>query len=444
MSTPQQQLSRGPRRSARKNKGPNVPNGGPRVTSDNEASLSQDQMSGTDQVVHQGRKKSQAHNNKVHNSGHTSDNPQPSKTQATPIKQAYAGPTFHHSPAASALPMPSFYSRSVPAQAPVPIVEDLDEPIDVSLPTESTPTKRESTPLDFLFDAARQARGGSPAAHSGNQSIPPRSPAGKSPAPRDESMFPFELDGASTPGSEGVPSTFSYKERMASAKSTPIADGTRDMDEFERRAKSDALKKLLMHQSPQGSPMPHDPNNPFNARAPQPRHRSGPNTPSQFTGSHEVPDHYFANANNSMNKHYVLNNIPPRPSSHLRYEAASEPEPAELSSDNTLSPPRISTARRQANHTDPPTQAPYNHPMSPPGHAPGGIPTAQLGGIPPGLTPPERGMFDPNYGPPPWQHQGNPRPPGLGKQQGHKSKPSAQQLEDDLRRVLNLNVASKG
>jgi hypothetical protein len=428
MSTPQQQqqVPKGQRRSGRKNKNSQLPNGTHRpIMSDNEASLSQDQTSGTDQVVHKGRRKSHAHD-KIHISGNMSDNPQPTKTQATPIKQAYAGPTFHQSPAASALPMPSMYSRSVPANAPMPIVEDPTESVEISPPGEGTPTKRESTPLDFLFDAARQARGGSPAARSGNLSIPSRSPAGKSPGPRDDAMFPFELDGGSTPGDEDPTFTSTYKERVASVRSTRNSDSVRSLEEHERQAKTDALKKLLMHQGPQNNTTTSDPNNPFNARPAQPRHRSGPNTPSNHPNHPGQVNHYFATMNESPNRHYVLNTVPPRPSSHLRYEAASEPEPAELSSDNALSPQRISTARRQANHTSPYHQQAYHHPVSPPP----GIP-------PPGLQPRQVGMMHSNFGPQP-PAQAIPAPPS------HRSKPSAQQLEDDLRKVLNLNVASKG
>lgn len=427
MSTPQQQAPKASRRSGRKTKGQSTPNGAQRaVMSDNEASRNHDQASGNERAAaHQGRRRSVAQN-KAHNSGNVSDNPQSTRTQATPIKQAYAGPTFHQSPAASALPIPSFYSRSVPAQAPNPIAEDPAESADVSPPGEGTPTKRESTPLDFLFDAARQARGTprgeSPAARSGNQSIPSRSPAGRSPAPRDDSMFPFELDGGSTPGEEGTPPLSTYKDRIASVKSARTTPDVA-LEEHERKAKSDALKKLLMSQSPQKSPQALDPNNPFNARAPQPRPRSGPNTPSSNSIQGGQPNQYFPNTNDNTGKHYMLNNMPARPPSHLRYEAASDPEPAELSSDSAISPPRISTARRAANHTAPEQQNPY----------------PQYAGPPPGVQPRQYPpMFNPYHGGPPPVPTNAPNPPG------HRSKPSAQQLEDDLRRVLNLNVASNG
>ena len=51
----------------------------------------------------------------------------PSQRQGTPIKQAYAGPTFHSSPAPSALPMPSFYSKSLPSIPPTKTPDIVEE-----------------------------------------------------------------------------------------------------------------------------------------------------------------------------------------------------------------------------------------------------------------------------------------------------------------------------
>lgn len=116
--------------------------------------------------------------------------PRPSPSQArfssvqspppasTPMKQAYAGPTFHASPAASSLPKPKFFSKSVPSatpasslqarldadpnkeqsQTPSPESEDVLEP---ALPRpQQAPNAREDSPLDLFFNAhrAEQAR----------------------------------------------------------------------------------------------------------------------------------------------------------------------------------------------------------------------------------------------------------------------------------------------
>ena len=401
MSTPQQNLG-GPRRSARKNKNA-VANGRQptrAAASDNELAPSQ-QTSGAESNGHvfQGRKKSQI--NKHDNQYATiSDTNEPfAKAKATPIKQAYAGPTFHQSPAASALPMPSFYSKSVPnvsSTQPPQIIEELGNESDA---VEATPSKRESTPLDWIFDRARQSqstpRGQSPGVQNGHPSFNGGSPARRSPAP--DSVFPFELDGSSTPGDDGNSFATPYKERIDSLKSTrSTSDGVRSMDERERKAKTDALKKLLLKSPQSQASSGPDQNNPFNARAPPPRPRSGPSTPNHmngYAGPHQSPQ-YFPNMPRQHNGDLNYNSQFRQPS-NLRniYGGPPEPEAAELSSDAPISPPRISTVRSPAHQPVPPT---YGGPTP--------VSTADA---------------------------------------NHKAKASTAQLEDDLRRMLKLDVASR-
>ncbi|KAL6249992.1 hypothetical protein RBB50_002293 [Rhinocladiella similis] len=363
------------------------------------------------------RKNSSAHNAAVPTG-------RPDKVKATPMKPAaYAGSTFQQSPAASALPLPSFYSNSMPAAGP--LRSDLSNEAGTDTQPSAhevadSPSKRETTPCDFLFDAARQARatprGDTPGARSGNVSIPNGSPTTGSPAPREgDAMFPFELDGASATGEDGALSATPYKDRIEALKSTRSTSlPGKSMNEHERKAKSDALKRLLMKSSGQPSENSFQPaqdmSNPFNARAPyQPppfptqgpplvRHTSGP--PPMFK-----PDQSSYNAPPAfpqMPYQYQPTQIqtPKRPnSSSLRnvYGAQSEPEYAELSSDSAVTPP-ISTQRR---HT-------------------------------------------PQYAP---QYNTAPISPPYSKQQqmpNHRAKPSAQQLEDDLRRVLKLDLTTRG
>ena len=432
MSTPQQP-TKAPRKSGRKSKPSNAPNGQYNragAVSDNE--LAQALQAKTGQMnedgLHNHRKSQTSHKkaNGVAQRGSVSDGIQSEKARATPIKQAYAGPTFHQSPAASALPIPSFYSKSVPSfsagQLPAQAIpEHRDEERSSETPTEITPTKRESTPLDFLFDAARQARGTprgqSPGACSGHLSVRTGSPASKSPAPKDpDSMFPFELDGSSTPGEDGSSFATPYKERIEALRSArPTSEGSQPMDENERRAKTDALKRLLMKGAGSQALTSPDHNNPFNARAPQDsnnlaapppqiRHRSGPSTPSymQTYNGAGRSDQYFPQmqhfANNDPNHHH--HHAAYRVASNLRkvYGASSEPEPAELSSDSAVSPPRISTARKPS------------LPISPPATVPGQVfPASNSTQVP-----------------------------------THKARPSVQQMEDDLRRVLKLDLTSRG
>lgn len=92
----------------------------------------------------------------------------------TPAKDsAYAGPAFHASPAPSALPMPKFFSKSVPCNdAPASMQSRLDQESDSSgtseksespplvgaTPVERVPARREESPLDLFFRADREEK----------------------------------------------------------------------------------------------------------------------------------------------------------------------------------------------------------------------------------------------------------------------------------------------
>lgn len=68
----------------------------------------------------------------------------------TPVK-AYAGPTFHHSPAPSALPLPSFFSKSVPvASSGLSLSQMMAED---SSENDSPPQPVQESPLAKLFRA---------------------------------------------------------------------------------------------------------------------------------------------------------------------------------------------------------------------------------------------------------------------------------------------------
>jgi hypothetical protein len=72
---------------------------------------------------------------------------QPANPAQTPVKStAYAGPTFHASPAASALPLPRFFSKSVPADtAPQGMQARLEQEKEISDKSES-PEQEEVVP----------------------------------------------------------------------------------------------------------------------------------------------------------------------------------------------------------------------------------------------------------------------------------------------------------
>lgn len=114
------------------------------------------------------------------NSSHHTEVPVPASLQQLPFPtlrgtphKPYAGPTFHASPAASALPMPKFFSKSVPT--PASNAPSLQERVDqetaeqlasqqINTPEQSpsagrahpTPLhSRTESPLDIFFSAAR-------------------------------------------------------------------------------------------------------------------------------------------------------------------------------------------------------------------------------------------------------------------------------------------------
>jgi len=364
----------------------------------------------------QPRKNSQAHNNA---STGRSD-----KAKATPMKPAaHAGATFQQSPAASALPLPSFYSKSMPATDLLPTQLNGYATVNsqaASNRVDDSPSMRETTPCDFLFEAARQARatprGDTPAARGGNLSAPNGSPAPRSPGTREgDSMFPFELDGASAAGEDGGSFATPYKERIEAVKSIRSTSSPgKAMDENHRKAKTEALKKLLMKSSANENNMKSasDMNNPFNARAPAQQvsyPAQGPSLGRRPSGSTATYTQEQSGYNPSpmlqqMPYHYPPAHMqtPKRPnSSRLRnvYGAQSEPEYAELSSDSAVTPP-ISTPRKQTLQR---AQQYSTGPISPP------YPMQQQQQMP-----------------------------------AHRAKPSAQQLEDDLRRVLKLDLTTRG
>ena len=350
------------------------------------------------------------------------------KVNATPSKQAYAASTFLNSPAPSTLPIPSFYSKSVPTrgtESPSIIPEEstlADGPETDTTTRDSGPDRdRESTPLDFLFDAARKARGtprGQSPTNRSNVSVRGDSPYNRSPAPREgEAVFPFELDENDAQlGSDVIASSTPFKERIEALRphSSPFQSS---IPESDRKAKAEALKKLLMNsQTPRAastSPQILDPNNPFNARPPQPhnlhhpqphyRHRSGPSTPAPAS-EQQLPFPPMG-----LPGHNIIRGYAPQghaspsqrpPSSQLRnvYQPYSEMRPVEPSSDKDQPALLVSTARKH----DLRSHSPRQPPQSTQHHEP------------------------------------------IPKQMAHQASPSAQQLEDDLRRVLKLDVASKG
>ncbi|KAL4789544.1 hypothetical protein BDV19DRAFT_24940 [Aspergillus venezuelensis] len=202
--------------------------------------------------------------------GHRHTSSHPNNINTPHLKDThYAGPTFHASPAPSALPIPSFFSKSFPESDLAPTLEHDSDSFEADADIEITPSKpksrpcapqeeRESTPLDFLFKAAVDARRSQP------QQSPEPSPRAGSPQTDSKAflhrrsnndnarMFPFEMEAPDQYSQIGPSFAPSYKDRMNALRSASSpSPGLQDLDEEERKAKTAALKTLLLNPRPQ-------------------------------------------------------------------------------------------------------------------------------------------------------------------------------------------------
>lgn len=103
-------------------------------------------------------------------SGHVNQPFSPHATTPAKPAAAYAGPTWNASPAPSALPMPKFYSKSMPQETSQASLQTrLDQESDGSdkiespalaeaIPTVPTPPRNDDSPLDFLFKKDKEQK----------------------------------------------------------------------------------------------------------------------------------------------------------------------------------------------------------------------------------------------------------------------------------------------
>ncbi|ESZ92283.1 hypothetical protein SBOR_7323 [Sclerotinia borealis F-4128] len=178
-------------------------------------------------------------------------------TAARPIQtpsaaQVYAGPTFHASPAPSALPMPSFYSKSVPESPAIRTGNAIKEPDSSADESSQTPSaqmfsgvsRREESPLDLFFKADKREKAEKIRARSTNSNatgsvgpfnLPLVSPGNTRTPPQPTSqyrnktiptsrgsasgVFSMELDGSNSPGLPLGPAfSTPYNERILAAR----------------------------------------------------------------------------------------------------------------------------------------------------------------------------------------------------------------------------------
>ncbi|KAI9772889.1 MAG: hypothetical protein M1840_008771 [Geoglossum simile] len=205
----------------------------------------------------------------------------PSKGSNTPSRAAYAGPTFHASPAPSALPLPSFFSKSLPhsgnsLQAMLEREGSDKSDASSSRGTPPPPVERqitEESPLDIFFRADKEEKArarrnnaglgqfdspGSTTAQLGSPSYlrSPSTPLFNGPPSRDTAtpeIFAMDSDsGSSSRKPYGPAFSTPYSERINTIRSnrppssnSMAAQSPSPSDEELLKAKTQALKDLL-------------------------------------------------------------------------------------------------------------------------------------------------------------------------------------------------------
>lgn len=247
--------------------------------------------------------------------------PLSSKTITTPSTPAFAGPTFHASPAPSALPIPSFYSKSVPESPGIRGLKSLKEPS----PSDSTTPPpapvshhREESPLDLFFRVDREEKARARSASSAQSAVavsapfrppsesphtsqtPPASTGHSRLRPSSQmspnGMFAMELEGSASPGVPYGPAfSTPYAERITAARASLAVSASRES--AQKTSSSEALKAYLFANPQQSSPTPSSSSGLSSSRmstaSAEPR-----NTPPLFGGSRGNATSPFSKVNN--------------------------------------------------------------------------------------------------------------------------------------------------
>ena len=307
---------------------------------------------------------------------------------ATPFKeQAYAGPTFQASPAPSSLPVPKFFSRSVPNVAAHQSLEArmAGDKAEHSSPESDTatppPRATQQSPLDIFFNAdraEREKRMLSPetAARPPPPATEPRNPFQQS----GKGIFLRELDGDDGPmiSPKSLPPT-NRPSPPHRASSTPGVRQPETISEGERDAYTKNLKDLqdLLLNNVNGTPPPN--HTPFNTQRPHTSARPISNTfetPSPFHRSASGPStpspqpHYslhYGNRNLSpLFKAAARSETPPRGPSSLRQELAPDATRAPQIDPNSFSRSYLDyTIRNNSDPAPPPVSVDVQPQASP-------------------------------------------------------------------------------
>ncbi|KAH8600880.1 hypothetical protein B0O99DRAFT_736897 [Bisporella sp. PMI_857] len=211
------------------------------------------------------------HNSPSQAGANSADLPSSSKPISTPSTAAYAGSTFHASPAPSALPIPTFYSKSVPespAMKEMKAAKALNGSSISPPPNITAQAQREESPLDFFFKADREEKARARSATQTTSKSGPFPPPSDSPRSSQtppgsayqnrphntkrissSGMFAMELDGDNNSGSMYGPAfSTPYAERINAARSASFA--AQPPSGGQQTMTSEALKAVLFSSRP--------------------------------------------------------------------------------------------------------------------------------------------------------------------------------------------------
>ena len=366
---------------------------------------------------------------------YTQNSHTPRRTSATP-SQAYAGPTFHASPAPSSLPIPKFFSKSVPEVNKLKGLAAMmeNEASEGAMSLESSDGSpmleraervhnpvREESPLDIFFRAdreekarARQSSSRSPLLDSTYTGPSPevadvpsgnpspvldhvrhhsRHPTGGS----TNGLFPIELEDerSNSPANPGKrPSPPTDLSRATSAPSEIMTESVRD-EAAKRNASSLALKKLLLTPQPQRSNSVATNKSLSEGKkrhTPPVRESTGPFAPSRTPGPEvRILSRKQPASLPQLQKQFGCTNPdssprPRPPSSNLRQEISAPQSPEQ----NTLPElPASPTPSRNGNLSTPSSSRNQHNLRSGPAFS--SLPPTALSGVGP---PPMQGMND--------------------------------------------------
>lgn len=248
----------------------------------------------------------------------------------TPSKPAYAGSTFQASPAPASLPMPKFFSKSVPsANADNGLQSRMEKEargserpdVDTNNLKPVDSGERGNSPLDLFFRADREEKARKQSGSTLNLvSTPSRSDTPKQP----KDLFMMEMEDPESP----------VAKRAQKAGSTPHGYGPMpQQDDDQRAAYTKSLKDLLKvggDASPQHGtpPSQQSPADQHEHASPQLHRQSPVTTPQNNHYQQYANDFHYGNRNLSPLFQAARNDSPSRPSP-LRQ--TSQPSPTTYS-----------------------------------------------------------------------------------------------------------------